>query len=167
MTKDEIRKMVRQECLDVLQSSGLTDDDFLVKGDERLTVKETSGNGITYLGFLKRIGDYIIFLGKAGIKTVKILVFSLGLYTIYSILHTVLVTGYSSLITVFFTTYYILDTTYCITVFSLATRHCFRFLAENGKLQIENHLACNSCLLPYFCTLYDICCTIFGGDERV
>ncbi|MBA7673588.1 hypothetical protein ES703_81791 [subsurface metagenome] len=83
MTEDEIRKIVHEECAEIIRDSQLTESDIIVKKDAPITKSEIVQNQITTLTILKKkIGDFLVLLAKRGCKVVKIIIITFGLWEV-------------------------------------------------------------------------------------
>jgi len=72
MTEEEIRKIVRDKCKQIMTDAGLTDKDVIIKKDQPLSEKEVSQNGFTHMEFFKKVGEIVIMIGKRGYVIISI-----------------------------------------------------------------------------------------------
>jgi hypothetical protein len=82
MTEEEIRKIAREECRQIMTDAGLTDNDIIIKKDQLMSEQEVAQHGFTHLEVVNKVGKIAIMVGKKGIKSVAIVVYILGLWSL-------------------------------------------------------------------------------------
>lgn len=80
MREEQIRRIVREECADIIRSSQIKESDIIVK-NETIHSKEIAEAGITCLTPVKRIGNLLVCIAKKGFRTIKIFVLVLGVWS--------------------------------------------------------------------------------------
>ena len=72
MTDEEIRKIVREECAQIIKDANLTDNDIIIKKDQLPSKHETDQHGLTSLDVLKKRDNVVIMIGKKGLRVISI-----------------------------------------------------------------------------------------------
>lgn len=79
MDENEIRKIVQDECKNILSKSGLSEDNIIVKNDE-ITKKDIIAWGVTSLTPIRRVKNFIVLAGKSANKIIKFVVVAVGIW---------------------------------------------------------------------------------------
>ena len=80
MNEQQIRDLVRRECSQLLNESGLSDQDIIIPNEDQITKETVAHHQISSLSFVKRIGDLVVLSAKRGKKVFGLIILLIGIY---------------------------------------------------------------------------------------